>query len=333
MIHSNNIQTLEKMVVIIKKPEVSHYSSADHLGFHEGSLVICTKHQGIIDSPLMIAAYTDAVTRESAIYKWMRRSDFTKKKMDTDHERNKTFAGMGRIVRAHTKDFDPSVRDAADHVNNLLKNYGSVTQLDYDAETVAIDSILDRLSSNDYQQAVVLLGIQPWVNKLSVLNKQFKVYVDNAAEEQLSKPDITPRAARRASDEMLRPITSRIEALININGLQTYAAFVEEFNLLVKHYNQLVNEHYGRLHVRTDISPAIIDEIPPQAATGLPVYVIPVLRLRLTNSDGIEEVTVLNFSVDFTVAYKNNVLPGTATLIAQGIRKYKGEIVTTFNIR
>jgi hypothetical protein len=94
-----------------------------------------------------------------------------------------------------------------------------------------------------------------------------------------------------------------------------------------------VNEHYGRLHVRTDISPAIIDEIPPQAATGLPVYVIPVLHLRLTNSDGMEEVTVLNFSVDFTVAYKNNVLPGTATLIAQGIGKYKGEIVTTFNIR
>jgi hypothetical protein len=263
----------------------------------------------------------------------MRRSDFTKKKMDTDHGRDKTFAGMGGIVRAHVKYFDPAVRDAADRVNNLLRNHGSVTQLDYDAKTVTLDSILDRLGSSDYQPAVTLLGIQPWIAKLSSLNKQFKTCVDDAAEEQLNKPDITSRVARRASDGALRLITSRVEALIIINGLQTHAAFVEEFNLLVKHYNLLVSEHYGRLHVRTDISPALVDEIPPQAATGLPVYVIPVLRLRLTDSDGVEEVTVLNFSVDFTVTYKNNILPGTATLIVTGAGKYKGEIVTTFNIR
>jgi hypothetical protein len=321
------------MVVIIKKPEVSHYSITDHLAFHDGSLVICTKHQGIIDAPPIIAAYMDTVTQESTVYKWMRRSDFTKKKRETDHERDKTFTGMGGIVRAHMKDFDPSVYDAADHVNNLLKNYGSITQMDYDAKTVALDSILARLNSSDYQSAIALLGIRPWMNKLSDLNKQFKIYVDDAAEEQLNKPNITSRAARRASDEALRLITNRVEALININGLQTFAVFVEEFNLLVKHYNLLVNEHYGRLHVRTDISPAIIDEIPPQAATGLPVYVIPVLRLRLMNSGGMEEVIVLNFSVDFTVAYKNNVLPGTATLIITGIGKYKSKITTTFNIR
>jgi hypothetical protein len=321
------------MVVIIKKPDVSHYSIADHLSFHEGALAICTKYQIVIDAPLMINAYTDTVAQESIAYKWLRRSEFTKKKMETDHERDNIFVGMGGIVRAHMKGFDPAVRDAADHVNNLLKNYGSVTQLNYDAETVAIESILVRLSGSDYASAVTTLGIQPWMNKLSSLNKQFKTYVDDTAEEQLNKPDITPRAIRRASDEALRPIINRIEALVNLNGLQAYAVFVEEFNLLVKHYNLLVNEHYGRLHVRTDISPALIDEIPPQAATGLPVYIIPVLRLRLTDSDNMEEVTLLNFSVDFTVAYKNNVLPGTATLIVTGIGKYKGEIVTTFNIR
>jgi hypothetical protein len=321
------------MVVTIKKPEVSHYSIADHLAFHEGALAICTKHRNIIDAPQMIDAYTNAVTRESVVYKWMRRSDFTKKKMEADHERDRTVTGMGGIVRAHMKDFDPAVRDAADHVNNLLKNYGSVTQLDYDAETVALDSILVRLDGSDYMPAVELLGIRPWVNRLNDLNTQFKTFVDDAAEEQLNKPDITPKAARRASDEALRPVIARIEALVNLNGPQAFAAFVEEYNLLVKHYNLLVNEHYGRLHVRTDISPALVDEIPPQTATGLPVHVIPVLRLRLTDSDGVEEVTVLNFSVDFTVAYKNNVLPGTATLTVTGAGKYKGKIVTTFNIR
>jgi hypothetical protein len=44
--------------------------------------------------------------------------------------------------------------------------------------------------------------------------------------------------------------------------------------------------------------------------------------------------TVLHpvFSEDFTVAYKNNIEPGTATLLIKGIGKYAGEITTTFNI-
>jgi hypothetical protein len=40
----------------------------------------------------------------------------------------------------------------------------------------------------------------------------------------------------------------------------------------------------------------------------------------------------LTFSEDFSVAYKNNVERGTATLIIKGIGKYASEIVTTFNI-
>jgi hypothetical protein len=320
------------MVVILKRPEVSRYNNPDHLSFHEGALVICTKHQTVIDAPPMIASYTGAVTQETTVYKWMRRSEFTKKKADTDHERDRMFWGMGGIVRVHTKDFDPAVRDAANHVHNLLENYGNVTHMGYDAETVAIDSILARLKDKDYQPAVALTGIQPWVNKLNEVNELFKTFVDDAAQEQLDKPDIAPKAARRVSDEALWQIADRVEALVNLNGLQAYAAFAEEYNLLVKHYNLLVHEHYGRLHARTDIAPAIVDAIPTQPFTGQPVYVIPTVRLRLTAKDGAEETLTLVFSEDFTVAYRNNLNPGTATLTITGIGKYKGEVVTTFNI-
>jgi hypothetical protein len=40
----------------------------------------------------------------------------------------------------------------------------------------------------------------------------------------------------------------------------------------------------------------------------------------------------VRFSEDFTVSYKNNVAPGTATLTISGIGKYTGEIITTFKI-
>jgi hypothetical protein len=317
---------------ILKNPDLSRYSIAEHLGFHEAALVICTKHQTVIASPGLMNAYSFYVEQEARIYKWMRRSEFTQKKMETDHERDLAFIGIAGIVRAHLIDFVPAMRDAARHVHNLLENYGNVTHMTYDSETVAIDSIVERLKSADYLTAVGLLGLQPWATRIEEQNTLFKTFVADTAEEEQLKPDITPRTSRRESDKGMRDITGRVESLVNINGEKDFTGFVEEFNILVTHYNTLANEHYGRLHSRIDISPAIIDEIPAQPATGLPVHVIPALRLRVTNRDGVEDLIVLDFSTDFTVSYKNNVLPGTATLTAQGIGKYKGEIVTTFNI-
>ncbi|MDR2816302.1 MAG: hypothetical protein LBB62_06330, partial [Proteiniphilum sp.] len=77
---------------------------------------------------------------------------------------------------------------------------------------------------------------------------------------------------------------------------------------------------------------ATIAPIAVQPYTGKPVYVIPRISIRQTAKAGTEKTVELRFSEDFTVAYKNNVAPGTATLVIMGIGKYAGELVTTFNI-
>ena len=123
-----------------------------------------------------------------------------------------------------------------------------------------------------------------------------------------------------------------MEARIILGEASDYTDFVDEQNILIKHYNNLVREHYGRLHARTDIAPAIISPIEAQKYTGKPVFVIPELRLRRLSDDGKEIFLDLIFSVDFTLTYRNNINRGTATLLATGIGKYKGELTTTFNI-
>jgi hypothetical protein len=202
----------------------------------------------------------------------------------------------------------------------------------YDAETTAIDSILARLFSDGYMPAVELTGILPWANRLQSLNRLFKTFVDDMAQEQLGKPNLSPKAARHETDEALRPITNRVTALIDLNGPEAYIPFADEFNVLVKHYNTLVHEHYGRLHAKTDIAPAVIDAIATQAFTGQPVFVIPTVGLPGTDRDSVGKVVSLVFTRDFTVTYRNNINPGTATLVIHGVGKYKGEVTTTFNI-
>jgi hypothetical protein len=320
------------MNTILKKPEATRFNISDHLEFHVLSLKTCEKYGPSYTMLPLVDAYRIAIEQEEIMYKWVRKSEFTAKKAEADHARDQAVRGIEAIVRAGMKHFDPATRDHARRLNLLLETYGNLTRADYDGETAAIDSLLTRLQSPAYYPAVLALELTPWLGELHARNELFKSYVDDVAREQVEKPDVTPRAAREATDEALRKITDHVTALIVLNGPASYVDFVEEFNTLVNHYNTLVHEHYGRLHVRVDITPAAIDPIAVQPFTGRPVFVIPDVTLVVKEKDDTEKTVVLEFTKDFTVAYENNVDAGTATLHITGIGKYAGVLTTTFNI-
>jgi hypothetical protein len=320
------------MDTILRKPEVTRFNISDHLEFHVQSCKTCEKYDYITTKLPLINGYRAAIKQEELVYKWVRKSEFTAKKAEADQARDRAVRSIITIVRTNMNHFDPATREHAERLNLLLETYGNLTKSDYDGETADIDSLLARLKTTAYSPSVLVLGLTEWVVELNTRNDMFKGLVDNAAREQVDKPDIMPRDARDATDEALRAITSYVTALVVLNGPAGYADFVEEFNTLVNHYNTLVHEHYGRLHARVDIAPALIDPIDVQPFTGKPVFVIPDVTLVVKEKDGTEKTVVLEFTKDFTVGYENNVDAGTATLHITGIGKYAGVLTTTFNI-
>jgi hypothetical protein len=333
------------MDTILKIPLLHRYNISDHLEFHQQSYVICNKHltntgetaeiskvMNITDPGDLIAAYHDALKQEENVYQWLRRSQFTEKKAETDHARDNIYKGILAIVRNDMKHFDPAMRAHAVHVNYLLEAHDNAMKADYDAETASIDTLLPQLRSSKYQDAVTALGLTPWINQLDSENTLFKTYVDDTAQEQTAKPKITPRAARSQTDDALRQITNFVTSVIVLIGKKGHwAGFMNEFNTVVNHFNVLVHEHYGRTHTHIDIKQSVIDPIPEQPYAGKPVFVIPDLTLTVEH-DGKQTVLHPLFSEDFSVAYRNNKKPGTATLFIRGIGKYTGEIITTFSI-
>jgi hypothetical protein len=320
------------MSIILRKPDLSHFTISDHLEYHKISYSICDKYGAIINAPELITGYSGKVTQEEHIYNWVRRSEYTAKKAGADNERDRLYTGITSLVRTQLKHFDPAIRNSAQHVHHLLGNYGDLRHAGYDAETAAIDSVVRQLNSPAYSLAVQALGIASWIAELANKNALFKSYADNMAQEQIDKPHITFRQSRRKTDEAFRRILNRITSLIELNGPDAYAVLAEELNIQTNHYNILVHERYGRLHVKTDIKLANIAPIEVQRYTGKPVYVIPAVSIIKVARDGSETVVELIFSEDFTVTYKNNVHPGTATLYVKGTGKYTGKIITTFNI-
>jgi hypothetical protein len=316
------------MGIIFKKPTVSHYNNADHITFVKQSQQIFLAHASDINAPALISAFADDVVVEEDGYKWIRKSEYTEKKADMDHERDLVIKNIAGIIQISLNHFDPEIREAAKKLDILIKNYGNMTAMDYDGETAAIDSLVNRMLNPEYMYPTAQLNLMEWVNRLREMNELFKEFVDDTEAEILNKPAITQRVARINTDAAERKIIARVESLININGEGIFGLMAEQYNIIVTHYNTIVNEHYGRMHSRIDITDARIDTIPTQQYTGRPVFVIPTVTV---NRPGTEAVEII-FTQDFTVAYRNNVDPGTATIIITGTGRYKGEALTTFNI-
>ena len=319
------------MVKELKKADAGRYTNADHVEFHKMMYEILDRYKEIIDAPAMLSDYRAKLTQETKFYKWSRSSEFTAK-AKTDSEHDRILKGITNLLYAYEKHCDPSLCSSARHVQRLIDNLHGPEHFGYDAESAAVDSILAILNGSDYIPDVQALHLESWLTELARLNTLFKSYAAATEQEQGGKPDISFKTARRETDSAFRLLSRRITAIIELDGPEESLPLISEYNVHVNHYNTLVRRRYGRLHVRIDIVDGEIDPIEAQPYTGSEVFVIPSVRICREEKNGSVTVVKLVFGKDFTVGYKNNIAPGTATLIITGAGEYTGKIVTTFNI-
>ena len=311
---------------------VARYSNGDHIEFHLSAFAIIDRNKSILNAQSMIDDYKKKIDQENEIYKWMRISEYTQMKADTDRERDSTLTGITGQLRYYDRHFDPEVRKSALHLLHLINNHHRLEHADYDAETAGIDSILQRIATAEYSGDVAKLNMQSWFTELGRLNTLFKTYVDDAAQEQWEKPAVSSKTARKQTDEALHRLTARLTAIITIDGPEEAEPLLVEYNTLADHYNNVLKEHYGRLHAKTDISGGTVNMPHEYAFTGKRINALPDSVTVEKTRDGKTTAVELAFTEDYTVSYENNINRGTATLFIDGAGKFTGRITISFNI-
>jgi hypothetical protein len=214
----------------------------------------------------------------------------------------------------------------------MLENAGDITKMDYKGETNMIKQLITQFRSDDYRPSAQALALTEWINELERLNDLFEEY--DLASDKISKekPKLTFTEARRETDAVLNTILDMVKGVIYLVGEGMVAEFIDDFNRHTNHYNTLVREHYGRTHVKIDISNAIVEPIPIQKYTGKHIIPIPQVSVKIADATGLLKVIELVFSEDFSVTYKSNIEPGTATILIEGVGKYTGQRTVLFNI-
>ena len=228
-------------------------SNALHLQFFIAVLDLIRKFGNVFSK---VTAQTEilqaAVDKEDLCYKVVRKSDISAAKRKSDNERDTVVRGLKDAVKSSLRHFDANIRDAAQRIKIVIDAYDTpkpLISLPYDAETVAVNNLLQEFDGK-YAADIRTTGLSAWVEELRARNNDFDALTKAYNEQQAEKPAFRPAGVRKDTDKAYQNIVAVINAMIILDGEDYYASFLAELNTLVKHYNDLVAQHRGKLKTK-----------------------------------------------------------------------------------
>jgi hypothetical protein len=192
----------------------------------------------------------DCIDKEDLCYKVIRKSDLSALKAERDNERDTIIIGIKDAVKSALRHFDSNVREAAQRIKIVIDTYNRpvpLINLPYDAETAAVNNLLQEFEGK-YANDIATIGLREWVDELRNRNNTFELLTTAYNEQQAEKPSFLFVDVRKETDKAYKDIITVISALMIMEGDAAYTPFVTELNVLIKHYNDLIAQHQGRLH-------------------------------------------------------------------------------------
>jgi hypothetical protein len=150
------------------------------------------------------------------------------------------------ILTVEAFSYHPNVAkvQAAENIRMVIDHYGDLRSKSYNEETASIHNLLEDVNSR-YAANVALLGIEEWIDELSVANRAFHDLMsqrfDTAAQEITNL-----REVRKAIDRVYGAIVDRINASILLYGEEPYAEFVKKLNERIAYFKTTVAIRRGR---------------------------------------------------------------------------------------
>ena len=178
------------------------------------------------------------------------KNTFSEQRSDADRERDQIFRGVVDTVNAGLNHFDSEVKEAARKLKIVFDRFGNVAQLPLNEETSAIYNLVQEVMENNSANTEKL-GLVPWMDKLKTDNQAYEALVTGGYEEEAAKTELKAKTTRTEVDKVVRRIIERIEALIVIEGEETYTEFVRRLNLIFDRYANTLAQRQGISKAKT----------------------------------------------------------------------------------
>ena len=167
---------------------------------------------------------------------------------DSDGYRDDLDFGFELLVESHLHHFDPEVREKAGRVWRIMQQYGNIRKLNYSAQSSNTNNRNAELVSK-YAADVAAIGNGQgtlWLQKQDEANNEFIAHFGDRATEAAARLSGNVLDARLLVDNAFADITTRINALVVVNGEEPYAAFIDKVNYYINYHKDTIAARKGR---------------------------------------------------------------------------------------
>lgn len=214
----------------------SRLSNEAHYEFMTEANQLFAGMQGF--EPLM-PQWNTAYSNEGEALNFIRKSAITAQIAQADELRDSLFRGFVMLIEAYCHHFTPAIEEAALRLKVVTDTYGNVATKTYDAETAAINSLIAEFNAT-HTADVAAVNLAPWLGELQNRNNAFASLMAGRYTETAGKTPLRMADARKQAEQAYRKIVGRIDALVEINGLEGYTTLVAELNARVERFMNLV---------------------------------------------------------------------------------------------
>jgi hypothetical protein len=251
------------------------------------------------------------------------KNPYTDPLYEADSERDDNLRGLSNVLKGNLHHPDPAVRIASEELLAIPQLDPAIAHRGYEEEEALLNILLNHLTG-EYATQVTTAGVDVWVTHLAAQNAEVQRLHALAYAATAAAAGISVKDARRGTDKALDALTNRLNALIELDGVGAFDAFITEYNVMVKYYETLIRERQTRnRHKQQNLADADISSIADQPYSG--DRLSPRVQVFYRGNALVEDR-------DFTVEYANNINPGTASVTIRGKGPYTGKKITTFNI-
>ena len=230
----------------IEKIHLVSFKNEEHFQFHsEFDYLVNQYSPSKLGIENEYPEYLACMQQEKEAIEPIRKSIHSDELSSKDKERDGVFRGFRDSVRAACNHYSLEVRDAAEKLWIVFDHYGNLATLSYNEETASIVNFIVDMRTN-YSKELTTTGLENWVKVLEEKNNSFDTLMKERFSDDAQKTTLKMKQVRTEIDKVYRTIIEKINALIIVNGSQTYEGFVREMNERIDKYQNIASIRKGR---------------------------------------------------------------------------------------
>jgi len=223
----------------LKAVGLSSMRNSLHYGFHR-EISVRIAEEGTVKLRLtsVYPEYLQALTELDIVLVKARGSQFTEDLAICDGSRDRMVSAFLKAISAALLHFSDEVVYAAKRITVHMKIYGNISDKPYNEQTTDVDNLVQDLKSDKFKSDVALTRTKDIIDKLEMINEDFKRIMLLRDEEKLLGMTEDTRVARAKVDGIYNKISKTVFLYSDGDGEEDYISFVKKHDIVVDRYKK-----------------------------------------------------------------------------------------------